>query len=56
MHDLAGLQIDDYKDVNGSEKQIVDNNEITSPGVTSVVLQEGSPGLTCFLRISGMYF
>ena len=53
MHDTSGVQFDDYKDVQRPEEQIMDNSEVTSPGVGCVVLQEGVPGLTSFLLCHG---
>ena len=48
MNNTALFEFDDDEDVERPEKQIVDNGEITSPDVASVILEESGPGLTRF--------
>ena len=43
MNDLSRLMGDDNEDVEGTEKQIMDHSEITSPHLVSVILEEGGP-------------
>ena len=44
------MQFDYDKDEQGAKQQVVDNGEVTSPDVLSVVLQKGAPGLTAGRR------
>ena len=45
MHNLSRLMGNDHEDVERTEEQIMDDGEITSPHLMSMILEKGCPSL-----------